>query len=71
MELWNRGQLKNIGKLQIIGHTPCESGNAEFNRISSTLNIDTGVYRPVGLTAVKEEPRWRNRRNHIRTNALD
>ncbi|MDT8976569.1 hypothetical protein RQP50_09980 [Paenibacillus sp. chi10] len=52
--LWNRGKLKNIGKMQIIGHTPCESGKAEFDRISSTL-IDTGAYRPVGLTAVKED----------------
>ncbi|GIN87435.1 hypothetical protein J6TS2_38210 [Heyndrickxia sporothermodurans] len=22
--LWNRGTIKNINKLQIIGHTPCE-----------------------------------------------
>ncbi|WP_185929410.1 metallophosphoesterase family protein [Paenibacillus popilliae] len=51
--LWNRGKLKNIGKLQIIGHTPCKSGKAEFDHISNTLNIDTGAYRPVGLTAVK------------------
>ncbi|WP_336245851.1 metallophosphoesterase [Paenibacillus apiarius] len=51
--LWNRGQLKNIGKLQIIGHTPCKSGRAEFDSESNTLNIDTGAYLPKGLTAVK------------------
>ncbi|OAB43729.1 metallophosphoesterase family protein [Paenibacillus glacialis] len=51
--LWNRGQLKNIGKLQIIGHTPCKSGRAEFDNDSNTLNIDSGVYLPKGLTAVK------------------
>ncbi|MGM1045858.1 MAG: metallophosphoesterase family protein [Bacillota bacterium] len=50
--LWNRGKLKNIGKLQIIGHTPCKSGMAEFDNESNTLNIDTGAYRPIGLTAV-------------------
>ncbi|MEQ7054199.1 hypothetical protein ABN764_26555 [Paenibacillaceae sp. P-4] len=53
--LWNRGKLKNIGKLQFIGHTPCKLGKAEFDRISNTLIIDTGAYRPVGLTAVKED----------------
>jgi len=51
--LWTRGQLKNIGKLQIIGHTPCKSGRAEFDNKSNTLNIDTGAYSPRGLTAVK------------------
>lgn len=51
--LWNRGQLKNIGKLQIIGHTPCKSGKAEFDSESNTLNIDTGAYLPKGLTAVE------------------
>lgn len=51
--LWNRSQLKNIGKLQIIGHTPCKSGRAEFDAESNVMNIDTGAYRPKGLTAVK------------------
>lgn len=51
--LWNRGQLKNIGKLQIFGHTPCKSGRAEFDSESNTLNIDTGAYLAKGLTAVK------------------
>ncbi|WP_374019091.1 metallophosphoesterase family protein [Paenibacillus thiaminolyticus] len=51
--LWNRGPLKNMGKLQIIGHTPCNSGRAEFDRESNSLNIDTGAYLPKGLTAVK------------------
>ncbi|SMF84480.1 serine/threonine protein phosphatase 1 [Paenibacillus uliginis N3/975] len=51
--LWTRGQLKNLGKLQIIGHTPCKSGRAELDKKSNTLNIDTGAYRHVGLSAVK------------------
>ncbi|SCW62345.1 serine/threonine protein phosphatase 1 [Paenibacillus tianmuensis] len=51
--LWTRGQLKNIGKLQLIGHTPCKSGRAEFDNESNILNIDTGAYLPKGLTAVK------------------
>ncbi|REK74450.1 metallophosphoesterase family protein [Paenibacillus paeoniae] len=51
--LWTRSPLKNIGKLQIIGHTPCQSGRAEFDAESHTLNIDTWAYRPNGLSAVK------------------
>ncbi|RJX39976.1 serine/threonine protein phosphatase [Paenibacillus pinisoli] len=51
--LWTRGRLKHIGKLQIIGHTPCQSGRAEFDFESNTWNIDTWAYRPNGLSAVK------------------
>jgi len=51
--LWNRSRLENIEKLQIIGHTPCKSGKAEFNKESNVLNIDTGAYLQKGLTAMK------------------
>lgn len=49
--LWNRGPLKNLGKLQLIGHTPCGSGRAEYDDRSNTLNLDTGAYEPGGLSA--------------------
>ncbi|MCR8642720.1 serine/threonine protein phosphatase [Paenibacillus sp. N1-5-1-14] len=51
--LWNRTPLKDIGKLQIIGHTPCKSGKPEYDESSHTWNIDTGVYKPNGLSAIR------------------
>lgn len=51
--LWNRGQIKNTGKLQIIGHTPTQSGKPEFDPVSNSYNIDSGAYLNHGLSAVK------------------
>lgn len=51
--LWNRGTIKNIGKLQIIGHTPTQSGKPEFDTISNSYNIDSGAYLNRGLSAVR------------------
>lgn len=33
--LWNRTKLKNIGKLQVIGHTPTAGGKPEYNESSN------------------------------------
>ncbi|WP_442602251.1 metallophosphoesterase family protein [Paenibacillus sp. KN14-4R] len=54
--LWNRSPLKHIGKLQIIGHTPCPSGKPEYDRSAHAWNIDTGAYKPNGLSALKVTP---------------
>jgi len=52
--LWNRGKVKNINKLQIIGHTPCENSEPIYNEEENSLNIDTGAgYKDGVLTGVK------------------
>ena len=50
--LWNRSQLKNIGKLQVIGHTPLSS-NPEFRLEENVWNVDTGAYRGNALSALR------------------
>ncbi|WP_419955056.1 metallophosphoesterase family protein [Neobacillus niacini] len=49
--LWNRSPLKNIQKLQIIGHTPCEE--PKYDEHSHSWNIDTGAAYSGYLTGVK------------------
>ncbi|MDP5276730.1 metallophosphoesterase family protein [Chengkuizengella axinellae] len=51
--IWNRNQLKNLNKLQIIGHTPCKE--PMYDEVSNSWNIDTGAaYQGYGyLTGVK------------------
>ncbi len=41
--LWTRSVLKNIGKLQVIGHTPLASGFPKFRAEENCWNIDTGA----------------------------
>jgi serine/threonine protein phosphatase 1 len=50
--LWNRSPLKNIGKLQVIGHTPQKKGPVYQNE-SHSWNIDTGAYLGKKLTGIK------------------
>jgi serine/threonine protein phosphatase 1 len=52
--LWNRSPWKNIGKLQIIGHTPCD--NPAHDDKSNAWNIDTGAAYLGYLTGVKVAP---------------
>jgi serine/threonine protein phosphatase 1 len=40
--IWTRDKLKNIGKLQIVGHT--RQSEARFDNVSNALYIDTGAY---------------------------
>jgi serine/threonine protein phosphatase 1 len=49
--LWNRGPLRNIRKLQIIGHTPCDS--PIYDPRSNSWNIDTAAVFGNFLTGVK------------------
>jgi serine/threonine protein phosphatase 1 len=51
--LWNRDPLRNLGKLQVIGHTPRMDGQPEFTPSSNSWNIDTGAYRSICLTALR------------------
>ncbi|MGG5210150.1 metallophosphoesterase family protein [Chryseobacterium sp. MIQD13] len=51
--LWNRKSLKNIGKLQIHGHTPLKNAEPLFNQNSNSVNIDTGAVYGYGLTGLK------------------
>lgn len=51
--LWNREPLKNIGKLQIHGHTPLKANQACYNLVSNSWNIDTAACYGYGLTGLK------------------
>lgn len=51
--LWNRGPLKDLGKLQVIGHTPQMKGTATFVQDPPSYNVDTGAFRGVCLTGIK------------------
>jgi serine/threonine protein phosphatase 1 len=51
--LWHRGPLQNLGKTQIIGHTPLNDGKPSYNAKSDSWNIDTGAYKGICLTGIK------------------
>lgn len=51
--LWNRSSLKNIEKLQVVGHTPCEGDKPFYNEKANCWNIDTGAGYGVNLTALR------------------
>lgn len=51
--LWNRKPLRDIGRLQIIGHTPRWNGEPQFFRESKAWNIDTCAYGGICLTAIR------------------
>ncbi len=51
--LWTRSLLKNISKLQIIGHTPQLDGTPKYNETSNSWNIDTAAVYGKGLTALR------------------
>jgi serine/threonine protein phosphatase 1 len=48
--LWNRDELLDIGKLQVVGHTRQEDVN--FIKRNNTVYIDTSVYTGNKLSAV-------------------
>ncbi len=50
--LWTRSRLKNLGKMQVIGHTPRETGEPEFREAENCWNIDTGAVFGLNLTAL-------------------
>lgn len=48
--IWARGELMNIGKLQVVGHTRRE--NVEFKKLNNVVYIDTSAYMMNKLSAV-------------------
>ena len=48
--LWNRGELMNIGKLQVVGHT--HRKEVFFNEDTNTIYIDTTAFGMNKLSAV-------------------
>jgi serine/threonine protein phosphatase 1 len=50
--LWTRDTLQNIGRLQVIGHTPLASGEPQFRATENCWNIDTGAVFGRTLTAL-------------------
>lgn len=41
--VWTRQSLKNLGKVQVVGHTPTNSRQPEYDAISHSWYIDTGA----------------------------
>lgn len=51
--LWRRGPLQNVGKRQVIGHTPTANGQPTFDPAANVFNIDTGAYMGQALTGLR------------------
>ncbi len=51
--LWTRETLKNLNKIQIVGHTPLNSDRPLFNPQSQSWYLDTGACFGGYLSAVK------------------
>lgn len=50
--LWTRKELMNLGKPQVIGHTPHELKSPLINKTSNSFNIDSGCCYGRGLTGI-------------------
>ena len=48
--LWNRGEVLNLGKLQVVGHT--HRKEVFFNEVTNTIYIDTTAFGMNKLSAV-------------------
>ena len=51
--LYNRRPIMNIGKTQIIGHTPQRNRKPKYDKRANCWTIDTGAYLGIGLTGVR------------------
>lgn len=51
--LWRRGPLLNVGKRQVIGHTPTPYGEPTYDAEANVFNIDTGAYLGQCLTGIR------------------
>lgn len=51
--VWTRQSLQNLGKVQIVGHTPTQSGKPEYDLRSNSWYIDTGACFSGCLSAIK------------------
>lgn len=55
--LWQRLGIKNIGKVQVYGHTPVKGKKLYYEETSNSYNIDTGAYLGKALTGIKLDER--------------
>lgn len=53
--LWTRNKLKNINKLQIVGHTPQKNGKPHHEKESNTLFMDVGAWQGNGMIALRTD----------------
>jgi serine/threonine protein phosphatase 1 len=51
--LWTRNPLRNLGKMQIVGHTPIANGLPRYSPKSNSWYIDTGACYKRQLSAIK------------------
>ncbi len=51
--LWNRQALADIGKFQVIGHTPSEDGQPVYCPDKNYCNVDTGACYGRALSGIK------------------
>ncbi len=51
--LWHRSKLRNITKLQVVGHTPTSDLKATFDSDSNAWYIDTGACYGGALTGIR------------------
>lgn len=51
--IWQRLGIKNIGKVQVYGHTPVKGNKPFYDQQSNSYNIDTGAYLGRSLTGIK------------------
>ncbi|UOR06156.1 metallophosphoesterase [Hymenobacter aerilatus] len=54
--LWRRGPLRNLGRRQVVGHTPTPDGTPVFDEAANAFYLDTGAYTGRGLTAIRLSP---------------
>ena len=70
--VWTRQSLKNLGKVQVVGHTPTNSRQPEYDAISHSWYIDTGACFNNCLSAIKLTPYGEVMKTYqIKTKALD
>lgn len=51
--LWTRNTLRNLGKIQVVGHTPIPNGLPRYTPKSNSWYIDTGACFKRNLSAIK------------------
>ncbi|NML64082.1 serine/threonine protein phosphatase [Hymenobacter sp. RP-2-7] len=51
--LWRRGPLQNLGKLQVVGHTPTDDNEPYFDVAANAIYLDTGAAMGGHLTGLR------------------
>lgn len=54
--LWHRLPIRNIGKLQVVGHTPQADGRVRYDAVGNCYYIDTGAFQGLFLSAIYVSP---------------